>query len=292
MPDTSEFDPPFELVEPPDSGGPLLYNSPHSGNVFPSGFLSLAKLALPDLKRSSDLYMDEMIIGAVSRGIPVMRAHFPRCFVDVNREPYELDPSMFEGRIPAFANSRSTRVAAGYGTIARFVGEQQDIYRRKLPVAEGLRRIDQYYLPYHASLRRVLSGFHRMHGLAVLIDWHSMPSAVFGPHRSVDIVLGDRHGTSCAPQLIDFVEATIRSMGLTVQRNQPYAGGFITEHYGNPHSGLHALQIEINRALYMDEQFQERHSGFEAMREAMMALTEALAGFDGVRPCSLALAAE
>ena len=285
-----EFDPPFEMLEPIQPVGPLLYNSPHSGNVFPASFVATTRLKVADLRRSADLFMDELLIGAVSRGVPLARAHFPRSFLDVNREPYELDPRMFDGRLPDFANARTARVAAGYGTVARLVSEQHEIYRGRLPVAEALRRIDSYYLPYHAMLRRQISAFHRRYGRAVLIDWHSMPSASFPAYRGIDVVLGDRHGTSCAPELTDFVEHMVRGLGFAVQRNQPYAGGFITEHYGNPARGLHALQIEINRALYMDEASQTPHGGFSATQEALMQLTDALAGFDELG--SAALAAE
>lgn len=282
----SEFDPPFEVLEPISAAGPLLYNSPHSGNVFPARFLAQSRLRIGDLRRSADLFMDELLIGAVGRGVPLVRAHFPRCFLDVNREPYELDAGMFEGKLPDFANVRSTRVAAGYGTIARLVTDQHAIYRGRLPVAEALRRIDLYYLPYHATLRRHLSAQHRRFGRAVLVDWHSMPSAAFPAYRGTDVVLGDRHGASCDPELIDFVEHMMRGLGFAVQRNQPYAGGFITEHYGNPSRGLHALQIEINRALYMNEDRQEPHSGFSGLQDALMQFTEALIGYEdtGAQP--------
>lgn len=283
---TAEFDPPFEVLEPVSANSPLLYNSPHSGNVFPARFLAQSRLSLADLRRSADLFVDGLLIGAVSRGVPLVRAHFPRCFLDVNREPYELDPGMFEGKLPDFANSRSSRVAAGYGTVARLVTDQHPVYRGRIPVAEALRRIDGYYLPYHATLRRHLSALHRRFGRAVLVDWHSMPSAAFPAHRGADIVLGDRHGASCNPELVDFVEHMMRGLGFMVQRNQPYAGGFITEHYGNPARGLHALQIEINRALYMDEARLEPNAGFAAMQDALMQFTEALVGFEqgGAQP--------
>lgn len=287
-----EFELPFEVIEPRGTHGALLFNSPHSGNVFPEAFLRSSRLPATDLRRSADLYMDELLIGAVARGVPLMRAHFPRSFLDVNREPYELDPAMFDGRVPPFANSRSARVSSGYGTIARLVAESQEIYSGRIPISEALRRIDQYYLPYHAALRRLISGAHRQFSYAVLIDWHSMPSAVFPAYRSLDVVLGDRHGTSCSSALTDFVEHVARGLGLTVGRNQPYAGGFITEHYGNPVSGLHALQIEVNRALYMDEESQTPHSGFAPTAEALMTLTDALIAYDELEPVPLKVAAE
>lgn len=269
----------FELIEPATPCSALIYSSPHSGNVYPDEFLQASRLSFRDLRRSADLFVDDLLIGAVSRGVPLIRAHFPRSFIDVNREPYELDPAMFSGRLPTFANTKSARVAAGYGTVARLVGESQAIYSGRIPIDEALARIDRYYLPYHAALRSQMGGAHRQFGFAALVDWHSMPSAVFPAFNRFDIVLGDRHGTSCSPDLIDLAEHTLRGVGLSVQRNQPYAGGFITEHYGNPVAGLHALQIEINRSLYMDETLQRPNQGFDAMRDALMVLTEELQAF-------------
>lgn len=249
------FDPPFEILEPAVWRGPVVFNSPHSGSVYPRAFLASARLDRGSLRRSEDFHVDGLIAGVVARGHPLMRAHFPRCYVDVNREPYELDPRMFDGRLPTFANTRSMRVAGGLGTVARVVGDAQEIYQQRIPVDEALRRIEALYKPYHRALRRLLTSAHRRFGAAVLIDCHSMPSS--SGHRDerprADVVVGDRYGTSCVAAVTDAVESTLRDLGYSVSRNKPYAGGFITEHYGNPAGGLHALQIEINRALYMDE---------------------------------------
>lgn len=272
----AEFDTPFEILEPRDAVSPFLFNSPHSGDVYPPDFLSGIRLGLREMRRSADLFVDQLFLGVVDRGMPLMRAHFPRTFLDVNREPYELDPRMFEGRLPAFANTRSLRVASGFGTVARLAGEAQEIYTRRIPVMEALRRIDHYYQPYHAALRLRLERIQRQFGNAYLIDCHSMPSGAGPHHRNPDIVLGDRFGTSCTPALIDFIETFLKGSGLNVARNQPYAGGFITEHYGAPVNGLHAIQIEINRALYMDETLQIAHSGLGAMSGIMMDLANHL----------------
>ena len=162
---------------------------------------------------------------------------------------------MFDGRLPPFANTRSMRVVGGLGTIARVVGDAVEIYDRRLPVADALRRIETYYKPYHHTLRRVLTRLHGQFRVALLIDCHSMPSTALGgaDRPRADFVIGDRYGTSCAPALADAVEAILRDLGYIAHRNKPYAGGFITEHYGNPARGVHALQIEINRGLYLDE---------------------------------------
>jgi N-formylglutamate amidohydrolase len=265
MSDTrDELDPPLEILEPATCRGPVVFNSPHSGSTYPREFLSSARIDLATLRRSEDSFVDELIGGVVACGYPLMRAHFPRCFVDVNREPYELDPRMFEGRLPSFANTRSMRVAGGLGTVARVVGDAQEIYDQRIPVDEALRRIEGLYKPYHRALRRLFTRMHRDFGAAMLIDCHSMPSSAGqrDERSRPDFVLGDRYGTSCVGLVAETVEKTLRGLGYSVNRNKPYAGGFITEHYGNPAAGLHTIQLEINRALYMDERRHQRSAGF------------------------------
>jgi N-formylglutamate deformylase len=205
-----------------------------------------------------------------------MRAHLPRCYVDVNREPYELDPRMFDGRLPSFANTRSMRVAGGLGTVARVVGDAQEIYGARIPVDDAIRRIEGLYKPYHRALRRLFTRLHRAFGAAVLIDCHSMPSTAGAKDERprADIVLGDRYGTSCVPAIAETVEALLRGRGYVVSRNKPYAGGFITEHYGNPAAGLHAIQLELNRALYMDERRYERAASFARVAADLETLAE------------------
>ncbi len=262
-----ELDPPFETLEPAKWAGPVLFNSPHSGSVYPSEFLLSSRLDVGTLRRSEDSYVDALVAGVVERGYPLMRAHFPRCYVDVNREPYELDPRMFDGRLPSFANTRSMRVAGGLGTVARVVGDAQEIYDQRISVDEAMRRIESLYKPYHRAFRRLFTRMQRNFGAAVLVDCHSMPSSTGQKDERPrpDFVIGDRYGTSCVPLVAECIDRTLRAMSYTVSRNKPYAGGFITEHYGNPSVGLHAIQLEINRALYMDEKRYERSAGFEAL---------------------------
>ena len=273
-----ELDPPYEVQEPADCKGPVLFNSPHSGSTYPRAFLAASRLDIGTLRRSEDSFVDELIAGVVAHGFPLMHAHFPRCFVDVNREPYELDPRMFEGRLPSFANTRSMRVAGGLGTVARVVGDAQEIYDQRIPVDDALRRIESLYKPYHRSLRRLFSKLHRDFGAAVLIDCHSMPSTA--GHKDErprpEFVLGDRYGTSCVGAVSETVEQVLRGLGYSVSRNKPYAGGFITEHYGNPAAGLHAIQLEINRALYMDERRYERSRNFARLAADMETLARRL----------------
>ena len=274
-----QLEPPFEVLEPARYRGPLLFNSPHSGRIYPPDFLQASRLDLATLRRSEDSFVDELILGVVGRGHPLMRAHFPRCFVDVNREPYELDPRMFDGRLPSFANTRSMRVAGGLGTVARVVGDAQEIYDQRISVAEALQRIDELYKPYHRALRRVFLRLHREFGAAVLVDCHSMPSATGAKDERprADLVLGDRYGTSCVPVIAETIEATMREFGYVVSRNKPYAGGFITEHYGNPTAGLHAVQLEINRSLYMDERRYQRAASFARLASEFEILADRLA---------------
>lgn len=287
-----ELDPPFDVLEPPALRAPVLFSSPHSGAVYPKTFLDATRLDLATLRRSEDAFVDELFAGVVERGHPLVRAHFPRCYVDVNREPYELDPRMFEGRLPSFANTRSMRVAGGLGTIARVVGDAQEIYEHRIPVDEAMTRIETLYKPYHRALRRLLAGLHSDYGHAVLVDCHSMPSSA-GPRDDrprADAVLGDRYGTSCFPVVTEVVEQTLRGLGWTVTRNKPYAGGFITEHYGNPANGLHALQLELNRALYMDERRQVRGPNFQKVAADLGVLADRLAAIpdEDLRPYRMA----
>jgi len=274
-----ELSPPFEILEPAAWRAPIIFNSPHSGSAYPEAFLRVSRIDLPALRRSEDSFMDELIGGLSNRGFAVVRVHFPRSYVDVNREPYELDPRMFAGRLPSFANTRSMRVAGGLGTIPRVVGDGQEIYRERLAVDDALSRIETLYKPYHRALRRLINRVHQSFGTAVLVDCHSMPSIGVSRDepRRPDVVIGDRYGTSCAPLLPDRVEQTMGRLGYSVGRNKPYAGGFITEHYGNPASGLHVVQLELNRAVYMDERRREKGPRFAQVVADFAALADALA---------------
>jgi len=283
-----ELDPPFEVIEPTVPQGPVLFNSPHSGSTYPRAFLANSRLDMATLRRSEDTFVDDLFAGVVAQGYPLMRAHFPRCYVDVNREPYELDPRMFEGRLPSFANTRSMRVAGGLGTVARVVGDAQEIYDRRIPVDDALARIESLYKPYHRALRRLFTALHRDFDAAVLVDCHSMPSnaGIREERARPEFVIGDRYGTACVDVVADVTEQTLRGLGYTVSRNKPYAGGFITEHYGNPAAGLHAIQLEVNRALYMDERRYVRSSGFARVAADMQTLARRIGEIplDALRP--------
>ena len=262
---------PYQITRPTKDRVPLVVSSPHSGRTYSDAFLASSRLDYATLRKSEDGYVDELFASAPEFGAPLISTSIPRAFVDLNREPYELDPEMFEDRLPEYANTHSARVAAGLGTIARVVSSGNEIYRTRLFASEALDRINSFYKPYHSALRKLISETLDEFGFCVLLDCHSMPSSgllpAIGTHnKPPDFVLGDRHGTTCAPEIISWVEHSLCGFGYEVARNTPYAGGFTTEHYGQPHLGIHALQIEINRSLYMDENTMHRSSGMAALR--------------------------
>ncbi len=270
--------PPFEVLTPTDHRAPVVFNSPHSGRYYPESFLKRSRLDPVTIRRSEDMMVDELFRPVVDCGAPLIRAVYPRAYVDVNREPFELDPKMFSGSLPPFANSQSLRVAGGLGTIPKVVCDSATIYPAPWPVDHALRRINAIYRPYHDALRRLLAQTHVAFGSAFLIDCHSMPSTLRRGEGRLrpDFVLGDRFATSCTPALVERATRCLRSLGYTVCRNKPYAGGFITEHYGRPQHGLHALQIEVNRALYMDETKLQLRDGFGNLQTDLTTLAASM----------------
>ncbi|MEW5683384.1 MAG: N-formylglutamate amidohydrolase [Pseudomonadota bacterium] len=262
---------------------PFVFASPHSGRLYPDDMMSAAALDAVSIRRSEDAFVDDLIAGAPAHGVTVIAARYARAYIDLNREPFELDPSMFADELPAFARARTARVAAGLGAIARVVSEGQEIYTRKLMFAEARKRIEEGHRPYHHALKSLLDEAQAAHGFAILIDWHSMPAAAAkaaGRDRPCDIVLGDRFGAACAGVLPSRVERHMEEQGYRVTRNTPYAGGYTTEHYGQPSRRFHALQIEINRGLYLDEATLSPTSGFAPLRAHIETLTEALTSAD------------
>lgn len=286
-PSAAEAAAPFDLRQPVGPAAPVLYASPHSGRLYPVDMMSASRLDTAAVRRSEDAFVDALIGEAPAAGVAVLSARFARAYIDVNREPYELDPAMFSDELPSFAQGRTARVAAGLGSIARVVGEGQEIYARKLTFEEARRRIEGVHRPYHDALARLLEETRRRAGCAILVDWHSMPSAAAGDparsRRGPDMVLGDRYGAACSPLVTGLVERQLEAMGYLVERNRPYAGGWTTEHYGAPGKRTHALQIEINRALYLDERRTERHDGYSRLRRDLTRLTATLAATDWSR---------
>lgn len=280
---------------------PLVFASPHSGRDYPEDLLSVSRLDPTTLRRSEDCFVDQLFDFTAAIGAPLLSALFPRVYVDANREPFELDPAMFDGRLPAYANTRSPRVAAGLGTIAKVVAGGAEIYGEKLRFEAAKERIDRHYWPYHEALQLLLQETREHFGGCLLLDCHSMPSANApgagqgagqraghgqdsarkaagaAGRDPIDFVLGDCHGSACDRSFMESAESFLKEKGYRVERNQPYAGGFVTRHYGRPAEGTHALQIEINRSLYMDERNLERLPAFSALRKDLKALSLVLA---------------
>jgi N-formylglutamate amidohydrolase len=267
-----------DLRSPPRHSVPLIVASPHSGAKYPDDLLASSRLDPLTLRRSEDSFIDEIFAAAPRLGAPLLAARVARAYIDVNREAWELDPTMFADTLPNFVNTRSPRVRMGLGTIARVVASGEEIYARKLRFAEARQRVEALYHPYHQALRQLLDETAAGFGGFQLLDCHSMPSAAsaIGGQDGVDIVLGDCHGAACAPRIVEAARAFLAQRGFAVALNSPYAGGFTTLHYGSPRRGRHALQIEINRALYMDERSFGRQAGFERLTIEMTALVQHL----------------
>ena len=266
---------PFRLDRPARQTVPFLFASPHSGRNYPASLLERSRLDATTLRRSEDAFVDELFAGAVGLGAPLLAAQFPRALLDVNRSMAELDAGMFDAPLDVPVDTPSPRVVAGLGVIPRIVRDGAEIYRGKLDSAEADTRLSQLYRPYHHALAALMEEIRTRFGVAVLIDCHSMPSALSVP----DIVLGDRYGASAAPQLTSRAEAAFTREGFSVARNTPYAGGHTTALYGRVASGCHALQIEVNRALYLDEDRIVKKAAFELVRAR---LTRAMQGLTAI----------
>ena len=269
----------IDLRRPAHQTTPLVVASPHSGSHYSTEFLAATAVPLAVLKRAEDAFIDELFAAAPALGAPLLAARFPRSYVDANRESYELDPAMFEGPLPRALNHRTSRVAAGLGMIPRVAASGEAIYRGRVPADEIERRLESCWRPYHGALSMLIEQTHRVFGGSLLIDAHSMPSSAsgIGPRERearVDAVLGDNHGGACAPELVASIEHWLRDRGLRVQRNQPYAGGYTTQRYGQPATGRHVLQIEINRALYMDEARHEKLATWGVTERLISGLLE------------------
>ena len=263
---------------------PLIVSSPHSGRNYPPDFVAASALTPLRLRSSEDSFVEDIFSYAPDLGASLIQALFPRVFVDVNRQPYELDPTMFSDPLPHYVITQNSRISAGLGTIARVVSNGERVYKNKLTFQEAEERINHFYRPYHDALQTLINNTKDEFGYCILLDCHSMPSGRIGtsnpsqskPSRLAEIVLGDCHGTSCHPHIMKSSNEFLTGCGFSVRRNIPYAGGFITRNYGKPKEGVHALQIELNRALYMDEQHIEPLEEIKPLRHAMTGFVEQL----------------
>jgi N-formylglutamate deformylase len=291
----SEFAP-FSLDRPAQIRAAMVLTSPHSGRHYDPHFLAASRLDATAIRRSEDSFVEELFAAGPALGVPMLAALFPRAYCDVNREAWELDPGMFADPLPGYVNTASPRVHAGLGTIARIVGTGEPIYAEKLRFAEAKARIERCWQPYHGALKALIAETVASFGHCLVLDCHSMPS-VPGRHGGrADIVLGDGHGTSCEPSWTDFLEAALAAQGFHVRRNDPYAGGYITRHYGNPRDGVQVVQIEVARGLYMNERSFTRSAQFGQTQRALTgflaAVIDARARGDAAGPIKPAAAAE
>ena len=270
----------FDLVLPERQRVPFVFASPHSGRVYPRSFTLASRLSALGLRRSEDAFVDDLFASAVELGAPMIAARFPRAYLDANRAPGELDPAMFDDALTLPVDPPGTRVNAGLGVIPRIVRDGAEIYRTKLAAREAEERLSLLYRPYHAMLAKMLEETRARFGCAVLIDCHSMPSAAAIP----DIVLGDRYGMAASHALMRKAEHDFERSGFAVARNTPYAGGYSTHIYGRPMLGHHALQIEINRALYLDEECIEPNARFA---DVAFRIGDALRDLTAIEPVLL-----
>lgn len=260
---------PFDYAPAHAPAAPVLFTSPHSGSLYPATMQAALCVPLIDVRRTEDAFVDELFAGAPSLGAGLITARYGRSVVDLNRDPHELDAAMFHDGPPRPCALPTARVEAGLGCLPRVGARGEAIYGRLLSRAEGEERLSLIHDAYHQHLAGTLDALRRVHGHALLIDCHSMPSQQPGRRTLSDIVLGDRFGSSADSRLLSRIERSFRTAGFTVARNAPYAGGYTTRRYGRPRRGVHALQIEINRGLYMDEQRITRSGGFGPLKEAL-----------------------
>lgn len=271
----------FQYSEPAELRVPFLFNSPHSGRIYPKSFLEQSVLDNFTIRISEDCYVDLLFNGVVGLGAAFMAANFPRAFLDVNRERYELDPDMFFEPLPESVPKPSMRVLAGLGTIPKIVATGVQIYNGRIHLDDAMERIEKLYVPYHDHLAAKLLTMRNRFGFAVLIDCHSMPGKLkfFDGGGQPDFILGDQNGQSCANAFVEYAAECLSRKGYQVTLNRPYSGGFITTHYGRPSENIHALQIEINRSLYLDEITREANINFDILQSDLIALSADLMAF-------------
>lgn len=270
----------FDLRAPAQTAGPFVFASPHSGDLYPADMRPAPRLSPVSLGSAEDVGVDRLLEAAPGQGIPVLRALISRAYVDLNRAPDDLDPALIIDTTQGAGQGPSAaRIAAGYGVIPRRTGDGLDLYDRPLTLAEARARLSVVHTPYHAALSDLMRSTRERYGAAVLVDWHSMPSrAVAGARgaRGPDVVLGDRHGASCNARLTRRLTRLFEAAGWRVALNRPYAGGYTTQTWGRPDQGFHAVQIELSRALYLDEEMRTPSSGHARCQGVVARLTETL----------------
>lgn len=270
----------FDLQLPEERTTSVVFASPHSGRDYPQDFMRRTILDQSTVRSSEDAFVDELFAGATAHGAPLIAATVPRAFLDLNRGPDELDPALIEGvrRI-----GHNPRVSSGLGVIPRVVANGRPIYSGKLTLDEAHARISHYWRPYHDQLQTLLDQAQNSFGESILIDCHSMPHEALenvvptGGARP-DVVLGDRFGAAASPEVVERIEAAFASAGLKVARNMPFAGAYVAQTYGRPSRRRHAVQIEIDRALYLDEETIEKRADFAAFKALLDGIIAEIAG--------------
>ncbi len=284
---------PYTLTLPAARTTSVIFSSPHSGRAYPADFLARSVLDELSIRSSEDAFVDELFAAVPDFGAPLLAANAPRAYIDMNRAAEELDPALIEG-VPRSAHN--PRISSGLGVIPRVVANGRVIYRGKLARAEAQARIETHWQPYHRRLRSLIDESLALFGEAVLIDCHSMPHEAIeqvtgGGARPPDVVLGDRFGAAAGGEVVDRIEAAFEAAGLRVVRNSPFAGAYIAQAYGRPSRGIHVVQIELDRALYMDERSVRRHDGYETFRRVLTSVAAEIADI-GRRTEAQPLAAE
>lgn len=270
----------------------VVFASPHSGRKYPASFLQRAILNEKEIRSSEDAFVDDLFSGAVDHGAPLLLAQAPRAYLDLNRGPEELDPALIENvrRV-----AHNPRIASGLGVIPRVVSNGRAIYSGKLKLHEAHERITNVWRPYHDTLQTLLDEAHRDFGEAILIDCHSMPHEALenvGPPGATrpDVVLGDRFGAAAASSVVEQVEAAFAAAGFKVARNMPFAGAYICQNYGRPSRRYHAVQVEVDRSIYMNEAVIKPNANFKAFKAVLDGVIAEIA--DIGRPADLRVAAE
>lgn len=261
------FDPPVTIIKPQNWRSGVIFASPHAGHIYPKAFTGRSHLDEASLRRNEDAYVSELFAPVIDLGAPFLKANFPRCFVDVNRAPDELPYDWSQN-----AKSASPRAEAGLGVIPTMLSETTAIYKKPLSFRAARERLTSLYHPYHDALQELITEASLEFGTALLIDCHSMPGFAPMGSRRPDIILGDRFGVSCHPETIARVDLAFRKQGYNVTRNYPYAGGYVTQHYGKPRAGIEVLQIEINRDLYLNPITMKKKRSYEALAENLKSV--------------------
>ena len=272
--DLSAFGKGHDVLMPSDWQAGVVFASPHSGAIYPPSLIERSNVSAHQLRRNEDIFIDHLFHSSVEAGAPFIRALFPRVIVDVNRDASELPPHWDKLNKTADQQASTPRAAAGLGVVPTYLSENLPIYKHLPDISDVSRRLTELYHPYHAALTRLLNASMERFGRSLLVDCHSMPGFAPMGSRRPDIILGDRFGTSCHADTLALFRELFTNAGYSVGINYPYAGGYTTAHYGKPDEGLEAIQIEVNRDLYVNPITLSPKSGYVQLTEDLRAITQ------------------